>query len=144
MINSSDLEAFGYYDMVELNQEYRSLNPTPLDMVKEFSTKTKQEPSPELYEGLIVEEYVEFLKSTTEGNPENSLKELADLVYVCYGYALSQGWDLDEAIKRVHQNNLGRITQPDGSIKRREDGKILKNPDYPKVNLKNLVKGYPK
>jgi predicted HAD superfamily Cof-like phosphohydrolase len=61
------------------------------------------------------------------------------LVYVCYGYASTFGWNLDEALARVHQNNLGRCIQPDGSIQRRADGKILKNPDYPKVELHDLL-----
>jgi len=49
------------------------------------------------------------------------------------------GYDLDEAVRRVHENNVGRCVQPDGSVKRREDGKIIKNKDYPKVNLTDLV-----
>lgn len=44
-----------------------------------------------------------------------------------------------EAFTRVHKNNMGRVFQSDGTIKRREDGKILKNPDYPKVVLKDLI-----
>jgi predicted HAD superfamily Cof-like phosphohydrolase len=67
------------------------------------------------------------------------LKELADLVYVIYGYALAAGYNLDEAVERVHDNNLGRCVQPDGTVKRREDGKIIKNPDYPAVYLKDLI-----
>ena len=56
-----------------------------------------------------------------------------------YGYANTRGWDLDEAVRRVHDNNMGRMYQPDGTIKRREDGKIIKNKDYPKVKLEDLV-----
>jgi len=72
-------------------------------------------------------------------SPQKELKELADLVYVIYGYANARGWNLDEALCRVHSNNLGRMYQPDGSIKRREDGKIEKNKAYPKVDLSDLV-----
>lgn len=36
-------------------------------------------------------------------------------------------------------DDLGRCIQPDGTIQRRADGKILKNKDYPKVNLEDLV-----
>jgi hypothetical protein len=46
---------------------------------------------------------------------------------------------LDEAVRRVHENNLGRCIQPDGSVQRRADGKILKNKDYPAVDLSDLV-----
>jgi predicted HAD superfamily Cof-like phosphohydrolase len=67
------------------------------------------------------------------------LKELSDLVYVVFGLANAKGWDLMEAVRRVHANNMGRCMQPDGSVKRREDGKIIKNKDYPAVDLSDLV-----
>lgn len=110
---------------------------TVMYMVREFATITEQTPDELLYERLIVEEYEEWKKEVFRGADE--LKELADLVYVIYGYANARGYDLDEAVSRVHVNNIGRCIQPDGSIKRREDGKILKNPDYPKVSLEDLV-----
>jgi len=46
---------------------------------------------------------------------------------------------LDEAVRRVHENNVGRCVQPDGTVKRREDNKILKNKDFPKVDLSDLL-----
>lgn len=109
-----------------------------------FAMVMGQKPDPVLASKLIVEEYAEWYEVlgcaplNKEGDVAE-LKELADLIYVTYGYASVMNWDLDEAVRRVHDNNIGRCIQPDGSIKRREDGKILKNPDYPKVNLKDLV-----
>jgi predicted house-cleaning noncanonical NTP pyrophosphatase (MazG superfamily) len=122
--------------------EYYSSEPilhlmTPMDMVTEFAEKTGQKPDPILYGRLIEEEYKEWAEEVFDKAAE--LKELADLVYVIYGYAKAHGYNLDEAVRRVHKNNLGRCTQPDGTIKRREDGKIIKNPDYPKVALGDLV-----
>lgn len=110
---------------------------SPSDMVKEFASVTGQVGTPMLYDNLITEEYAEWYKE--EPHTEDDLKELADLVYVIYGYAEACGYDLDEAIVRVHQNNLGRCIQPDGTVQRRFDGKIIKNPDYPKVQLKDLL-----
>jgi hypothetical protein len=110
---------------------------SPSDMVKEFMSVTEQAPNPTLQMILIGEEYMEFLDS--EACTVEELKELADLVYVCYGYAAAAGYDLDEALVRVHQNNVGRCIQPDGTVKRRADGKIMKNPDYPKVQLEDLI-----
>ncbi len=117
---------------------------TPLEMVKEFSRVTQQTPKTTLYSNLIKEEFKEWREAAVCAplNKEGAcaeLKELADLVYVVYGYANACGWDLDEALLRVHQNNLGRCVQPDGSVQRREDGKILKRKDYPKVDLNSLV-----
>ena len=57
---------------------------------------------------LIVEEFKEFLEAEGALFRENptikaeALKELADLVYVCYQYAANMSWDLDEAMHRVH------------------------------------------
>ena len=102
-----------------------------------FKEHTNQKATPALYASLIQEEFDEWRKEVSDQH--NELKELSDLVYVCYGYANAMGWNLDEAIHRVHKNNIGRCLQEDGTIRRREDGKILKNPDYPKVNLKDLL-----
>ena len=122
-----------------------------MSMVKRFAKVMGQEPNPSLSESLIDEEYEEwsFESSLQSGevakhyaqkyDPVAELKELSDLVYVIYGYANVRGWDLDEAVRRVHENNIGRCIQPDGSIQRREDGKILRNPDYPKPDLSGLV-----
>jgi predicted HAD superfamily Cof-like phosphohydrolase len=135
MINEHDLESFGYWSATEPK-------PKPMtvpQMVKEFAVKTHQFPQPSLYAALISEEADEWKSEYLHDTREEQLKELADLVYIIYGYANAKGWDLDEALRRVHQNNLGRCIQPDGSVQRRADGKILKNPDFPKVDLSDLV-----
>lgn len=110
---------------------------TPTEMVKEYVKTSGQKPDSALYLGLIYEEFVEWENERPKTTGE--LKELADLVYVIYGYANAIGYNLDEALRRVHTNNMGRMYQPDGTIKRREDGKIEKNKEYPKVNLEDLV-----
>jgi len=111
---------------------------TPLDMVKQFANITGQTPTPSLYVKLIGEELDEWAK---EGmiKSEQDLKELADLVYVLYGYANAMGYDLDEAVRRVHESNLGRVRQDDGTVVFREDGKVLKNENAPKCDLSNLI-----
>jgi len=111
---------------------------TPLDMVKQFANITGQTPTPSLYVKLIGEELDEWTK---EGmvRSEQDLKELADLVYVLYGYANAMGYDLDEAVRRVHESNLGRVRQDDGTVVFREDGKVLKNENAPKCDLSNLI-----
>ena len=77
-----------------------------------------------------------YLSST--GNKAHCLKELADLVYVCYQYAANMGWDLDEAMFRVHESNMSKLGK-DGKPIYRDDGKVLKGPDYKPPNLDDLV-----
>lgn len=114
---------------------------TPMEMVKQFVRVSGQEPDAALYGDLIVEEYGEWWEEVVYGEetPVAELKELTDLLYVIYGYANAKGWDIEEAFRRVHANNMGRMYQPDGSIKRRADGKIEKNKEYHKVKLEDLV-----
>lgn len=112
---------------------------TPMDMVKEFAKVSEQQPNKIMSERLIIEESDEWMDSQNGDDPSEELKELADMVYVIYGYANVMGWDLDMALLRVHDNNMGRMYQPDGTILRRDDGKVLKNKAYPKVDLKDLV-----
>ena len=93
---------------------------------------------------LIVEEFKEFLEA--EGGlfrdstavKSEALKELADLVYVCYQYAENMGWDLDEAMHRVHESNMSKLDE-NGKPIYRDDGKVLKGPNYSPPNLEDLV-----
>lgn len=95
---------------------------------------------------LISEEYEEFLDAHCEANEyiqnkrarENCLKELADLVYVAYQYAAAAGWDLDEALTRVHKSNLSKLDDDLRPIKR-ADGKVIKGPNYQPAILIDLV-----
>jgi predicted HAD superfamily Cof-like phosphohydrolase len=116
---------------------------TPAEMVEEFATTAKQPPSKVMSINLVWEEacewYDEVLDVEGRHNPVAELKELADLIYVSYGRARDMGYDLEEAVIRVHKNNMGRMKQPDGTIQFREDGKVMKNKDYPKVDLSDLV-----
>ena len=93
---------------------------------------------------LITEEFKEFLEAEGtlfRSNPSchaDCLKELADLVYVCYQYAENMGWNLDEAMHRVHESNMSKLDEYGKPIYR-EDGKVLKGPNYQPPDLSDLV-----
>ena len=93
---------------------------------------------------LITEEFKEFLEAEAMfylSNPQNKaniLKELADVVYVCYQYAANLGWDLDEAMHRVHVSNMSKLDEYGKPIYR-DDGKVLKGPNYQPPDLEDLV-----
>ena len=118
------------------------------DQAKEFRSKYKLQNSHDrttrsVQKNLIVEEFKEFLEAEGflfmhgKNHQEHALKELADLVYVCYQYAENMGWFLDEALHRVHQSNLSKLGE-DGEPIYREDGKVLKGPNYAPPNLEDL------
>lgn len=139
--------SFEYFveEDVALRDPDTYLGKSPLDMVRQFATVygqvldhtwTKDSNKELLRLVLIKEEYAEVL---TAKEPEDMLKELADLVIVVYGYAATFGWDLDEALRRVHASNMSKLG-PDGKPIYREDGKVLKGPNYEAPDLKDLVK----
>lgn len=87
---------------------------------------------------LIAEEFQEFLYAQEYEGYEEELKELADLVYVCFQYAENMEWDLEEALCRVHKSNMSKLGL-NGKPIRRNDGKILKGPNYQPPTLTDLV-----
>ena len=93
---------------------------------------------------LIVEEYTEVIDALCVFDQDKKethsdlLKELADLVFVCYQAAENMGWDLDEAMHRVFLSNMSKLDE-DGKPIRNKDGKILKSINYVKPDLSDLV-----
>ena len=119
------------------------------DQAREFRTiynlKDSRGRSISAYQkNLIVEEFKEFLEADGmlfrhgQNVQQECLKELSDLVYVCYQYAANMGWDLDEALNRVHVSNMSKLDE-DGKPIYRADGKVLKGPNYKPPNLADLV-----
>lgn len=99
----------------------------------------------DLQVGLIEEEFKEFeyaYEACLE-YPQNlraredALKELADLVYVCFQFAAAAGWELDEALDRVHKSNMSKLV--DGKPLKNEAGKVLKGPNYQPPFLTDLI-----
>jgi predicted HAD superfamily Cof-like phosphohydrolase len=86
---------------------------------------------------LIDEEWSEFHEAFHFMKEEEQLKELGDLVYVCFQYAASQGWDLNETMRRIHESNLSKLDD-NGKPIYRADGKVMKGPRYMPPVLKDL------
>ena len=93
---------------------------------------------------LIIEEYTEVIDAYDafrQGDKSTHvalLKELADLVFVCYQAAENMGWDLDEAMQRIFDSNMSKLDDTGAPI-RNEAGKVLKGPNYKAPDLSDLV-----
>ena len=146
MINHDDIVGFEYFD--EGNESLRDpntyLGKSPLDMVRHFAHTYGQSTGHVWEKGsdkdmlrwnLIKEEYEEVVDAN---EPAHLLKELADLAYVTYGFAATFGWDLDEALRRVHASNMSKLGD-DGKPILRSDGKVKKGPHYEAPDLNDLV-----
>lgn len=108
--------------------------------------------------GLIKEEFAELcgavygpaaeeaLLEVFDSLPDDNLRDvvesadaLGDLTYVIYGMALEAGINLDQVLAEVHRSNLSKL-MPDGSVRRREDGKVLKGPGFSEPNIAAVIR----
>ena len=93
---------------------------------------------------LIIEEYTEVIEAFDafkQGDKSTHvaiLKELADLVFVCYQAAENMGWDLDEAMQRIFDSNMSKLDDTGAPI-RNEAGKVMKGPNYKAPDLSDLI-----
>lgn len=83
---------------------------------------------------LIQEEFDELKESMAEGNLAALAKEMADLLYVVYGTAVSYGIDMEPVFREVHRSNLSKV----GGYKR-DDGKWVKPPTYSPASIEPLL-----
>jgi predicted HAD superfamily Cof-like phosphohydrolase len=115
-----------------------------VDFMKTFGQEVKS--SPEFpskdVQNLRVELIAEELEELTEAIVARDIVEVADaltdLLYVIYGAGAAFGIDLDACFQEVHASNMSKL-MPDATILRREDGKILKGPNYFVPDLKKVL-----
>ena len=67
-------------------------------------------------------------------------KELADILYFTYGAAANFGIDMDAVFAEVHRSNMTKLGL-DGKPILREDGKILKGPNYEEADIEKVLYG---
>ena len=83
---------------------------------------------------LIQEEFDELKEAMASGDLAAIAKEMADLLYVTYGTAVSYGIDMEPVFEEVHRSNLSKV----GGYKR-EDGKWVKPPTYSPADIASIV-----
>lgn len=74
---------------------------------------------------LLLEEVQETLEALVQRDAIEVADGLADILYVTMGAALTFGIDMDAVLTEVHRSNMSKAN-PDGTVNRREDGKVLK------------------
>ena len=83
---------------------------------------------------LIQEEFAELCEALSQRDIEAIAKELADLLYVVYGTAVSCGIDMAPVFQEVHRSNMSKV----GGHKR-ADGKWIKPLDYSPARLQPIL-----
>tara|TARA_R110000796_G_scaffold20645_1_gene61278 strand:+ start:1055 stop:1435 length:381 start_codon:yes stop_codon:yes gene_type:complete len=87
----------------------------------------------------LIEEEVQELR---DGLGKSSLLEVADaltdILYVVYGAGHAFGIDLDDCFSEVHRSNMTKLGE-DGRPMYRDDGKVMKGPNYEEPDLTPFV-----
>lgn len=104
------------------------------EIVVQATPMELKEETKELRVRLIQEEFDELKEAMAAGNLAAVAKELADLLYVTYGTAVSYGIDMEPVFREVHRSNLSKI----GGYKR-ADGKWVKPPTYSPADIESIV-----
>lgn len=89
---------------------------------------------------LIAEELDELQVAFDNQDIVEVADALTDLLYVVYGAGHACGIDLDECFLEVHRSNMSKLG-PDGYPIYREDGKVMKGPNYFDPDLKSILEG---
>ena len=88
----------------------------------------------------LIEEEVQELR---DGLANKSMLEIADaltdILYVVYGAGHAFGIDLDDCFHEVHSSNMTKLGA-DGRPLYREDGKVMKGPNYREPDLTKFVR----
>ena len=122
---------------------------TNFDLVEEFMTAFDQDVQKKasmpdrktamLRLKLILEEYEELETAVEEQHLVGIADALTDILYVTYGAGHAFGIDLDECFEEVHESNMSKLG-PDGKPIYRDDGKVMKGPDYREPDLRKIIK----
>ena len=94
----------------------------------------------ELRYKLGKEELAEYLEANRNDDPVEVADALADQLYILLGTMLAHGMQnvIVEVFDEVHRSNMSKLGE-DGKPIKREDGKILKGPNYFKPDLGKII-----
>lgn len=91
----------------------------------------------DLRKRLLTEEFREYVIGEDNNDLENVAKELADIIYIVCGTAVSYGISLDKVFAEVHRSNMDKLV--DGKVIYRDDGKVLKPDGWQPPNIKQFI-----
>ena len=87
---------------------------------------------------LIAEELEEMWDAIEDQDLVGVADALTDILYVTYGAGHAFGIDLDRCFAEVQRSNMSKLVEDSKPIYR-EDGKVMKGPNYSEPDLKNTL-----
>lgn len=91
---------------------------------------------------LMDEENREYLEAAQRGDLVEVADALGDMLYILCGTILEHGmqYKIEEVFREIQRSNMSKLGS-DGKPIYREDGKVLKGPDYFKPDIASILKG---
>ncbi|CAI8164356.1 MAG: Uncharacterised protein [Cryomorphaceae bacterium] len=91
---------------------------------------------------LMAEENDEYLEAAKNGDMVEVADALGDMMYILCGTILSHGMQhkIEEVFEEIQRSNMSKLGE-DGKPIYREDGKVLKGPNYFKPNIAKIIEG---
>ena len=89
---------------------------------------------------LMEEENLEYLEAANVGDLAEVADALGDMLYILCGTILEHGmqYKIEEVFEEIQRSNMSKLG-PDGKPIYREDGKVLKGPNYFKPNIQAVL-----
>ncbi|QWX82766.1 nucleoside triphosphate pyrophosphohydrolase family protein [Cellulophaga sp. HaHaR_3_176] len=90
---------------------------------------------------LMDEENKEYLEAAENNDLVEVADALGDMLYILCGTILEHGMEhkIEEVFNEIQRSNMSKLGK-DGKPIYREDGKVLKGPNYFKPNIKDILK----
>lgn len=89
---------------------------------------------------LMKEEFNEYNKAEDNNDLSNLAVELADIIYIACGTAVSYGIPLDEVFNAIHTANMNKLV--DGKVLKNEHGKVVKPVGWQPADIEGILKKY--
>ena len=92
---------------------------------------------------LMKEENEEYLEAAEKGNVIEIADALGDMLYILCGTIIEHGMQnvIEEVFEEIHKSNLSKLDE-NGKPIYREDGKVIKGPNYFPPNIEKIMKKY--
>jgi predicted HAD superfamily Cof-like phosphohydrolase len=96
----------------------------------------------ELRYELMKEENEEYLEAAQKGDMVEVADALGDMLYILAGTMLAHGMQdkMEAVFTEIQRSNMSKLGE-DGQPIYREDGKVLKGPNYSKPDIKSVLEG---
>lgn len=135
---------------VDLDSSFGSIQESPAGVLKSIHKRSRQKVRPVPTLGVLTRKsiasglnksavaYSNYVMNTTNGDPDQIRSILTTIVSSAYFASFAFGIDLDDVLSEVQRSNMSKLGE-DGKPIYREDGKVLKGPNFFEPNITGVL-----